>query len=67
LPADRTSDVRGFEPEKKASKSPPPEEPPPAPPPKNDPVTKETSRVWMWAVIILVVGVGSVWWATQHL
>jgi serine/threonine protein kinase len=65
LPADRTSDVRGFEPEKKKARE--PEPPAPEPPPKNDPVTKETSRAWIWALIIFVVGAGSVWWATHHM
>jgi serine/threonine-protein kinase len=71
LPADRTSDVRGFENEKK--KSTPPKAEPTTPSqsapivPKNDPVTKETSRVWLWAVVIIVIGIASVWWATHRM
>ena len=70
LPADRTSDVRGFENEKKKSKPPPAEATTPSQKeivPKNDPVTKETSRAWLWAVVIIVIGVGSVWWATHRM
>jgi serine/threonine protein kinase len=68
LPADRTSDVRGFE--KKVEKRP-------------DPFVKkeeeersraiaatearETNRAWLWALVILVVGIGTVWWATHRL
>jgi serine/threonine-protein kinase len=70
LPADRTSDVRGYDKEKLKSK-PPPAEPTtpsqPSPTTKPDPATKETSRAWLWAVVILVVGAGSVWWATHHM
>ncbi|HEX4511919.1 MAG TPA: hypothetical protein VH054_00240, partial [Polyangiaceae bacterium] len=71
LPADRTSDVRGFEKEKAKPRSTPPAEPTtpsqPSPTTKPDPATKETSRAWLWAVVILVVGAGSVWWATHHM
>ncbi len=67
LPADRTSDVRGFENEKLKSKPPTAEPTTPSQPAAKDPVTKETSRAWLWAVVILVVGAGSVWWATHHM
>ena len=72
LPADRTSDVRGFENEKKKSTSKPPPAESTTPSeravvPKNDPVTKETGRAWLWAVVIVVIGVGSVWWATHRM
>ncbi len=61
LPADRTSDVRGYDKKEDAA--------PPAPPPtvKNDLATRENSRAWIWALLILVLGVGSVWWATHRL
>ncbi len=56
------------EPPKAEPAEPAPEPKTPEPPTrKNDVATRETSRAWMWAVIILVVGVGSVWWATQHI
>jgi len=69
LPADRTSDVRGFEKEKAKSKTPPAEATTPSEraPAKADPITKETSKVWLWAVVILVLGIGSVWWATHRM
>jgi len=67
LPADRTSDVRGFDKEKAKAKEAAASEPEPPPAPKADPVTKETSKVWLWAVVLLVVGIGSVWWATHHM
>jgi serine/threonine protein kinase len=63
LPADRTSDVRGFD--KKAEPETPKEPPPPSAAALE--ATRENSRAWIWAVLILVVGAGSVWWATHRL
>jgi serine/threonine-protein kinase len=66
LPADRTSDVRGFE-----EKRPDPfEQKSPAEVEREKSMkveAKETSRAWLWAFVILVIGVGSVWWATHKL
>ncbi len=67
LPADRTSDVRGFEKEEKR--------PDPHAPKSPDEIeressiaiaAKETNRAWIWAVLILVAGAGTLWWATHR-
>jgi serine/threonine protein kinase len=63
LPADRTSDVRGFE--KKEEKRADPFEPKPIP--KPDTELKESRRAWIWAVVVLVVGLGTYWWAAYRL
>jgi len=67
LPADRTSDVRGFD--KDEAKRPDPIAEKVAAEEREKSIAmeqKEASRAWIWAVVILVIGAGSVWWATHH-
>ncbi len=64
LPADCTSGIRGYDKPSEPAKE--PEQAPKLAPPKPEEV-KEASRAWLWAVVILVVAVGTVWWATHRM
>ena len=71
LPADRTSDIRGFE--RSVTKS-APNAPPAAaaaPAPAADPVQavveRDTSRAWLWAFVLLVVCAGTWWWVKHRM
>jgi serine/threonine protein kinase len=83
LPADRTSDIRGFEKsekkktaEKAAEKTAePPAEATPAP--EEKPIAepsvaqlaaeRESSRAWLWALVLLVVCAGTWWWVSHRM
>jgi len=71
LPADRTSDIRGYEKSEKkpAAAAPAPAPPAPAPEPSAEAVTasRETSRAWLWAFVLIVLCAGTVWWVTHKL
>ena len=60
LPADRTSGVRGYD---------KPEEPKPPPEPSEQQKLeqKETSRAWLWAVVLLLVVLGTAWWVMHKM
>jgi hypothetical protein len=66
LPADRTSDVRGFE-DPRDVKRPDPFVKKPEEPKKPDPEVRDNRRAWIWAVLLLVVVVGTAWWATHKM
>jgi len=66
LPADRTSDVRGFE-DSLDGKRPDPFVKKPENPKKPDTDTRDDRRAWIWGVLLLVVVVGTAWWATHKM
>jgi eukaryotic-like serine/threonine-protein kinase len=72
LPADRTSNVRGFDRSSRdvppdASKRADPYAPKPDLAKKPDTTVKENSRAWIWAVVLVVVVAGTYWWAVNRL
>jgi serine/threonine-protein kinase len=76
LPADRTSDVRGFEDPEDGTSRTHRGESPKRPDPfakkpdggkKPDPEARDNRRAWVWAVLLLVAGIGTAWWATHRM
>ncbi|HEY1956529.1 MAG TPA: serine/threonine-protein kinase [Polyangiaceae bacterium] len=68
LPADRTSGIRGYDkPAPPAAAEPAPPPPPAEPSLEQKTEQRETSRAWMWAVLILVVAAGTAWWAMHRM
>ena len=78
LPADRTSDIRGYstqpdpppssKSETTSEKRPDPYASPKPAEPKVDPKDlKDNRSAWIWAVVLLIVGAGTYWWVMHRM
>ncbi|HSQ66820.1 MAG TPA: protein kinase, partial [Polyangiaceae bacterium] len=64
LPADRTSDVRGFD--REPAKRPDPFAPRPEAPKETSADVRASGRAWLWALALLVASSATVWWASHR-